>query len=74
MALKISIINPRIVTIGNGLSIESGLEYLNNNQIEDKIRRILLENSIVFDFIVVDKKFKSISDFIDADELIKGGK
>jgi hypothetical protein len=72
--MKITITNPRLVYIGNGLTTEISLSRLNINQINDNIRKTLLNRSILCDNIIIDTKHTDIRDYYDIKSDLKDKK
>lgn len=70
--MECRLINPRFYIIRKDLTIGIPLELRDNNQIEETIRKILLQNSIIADDIVINrKKFKNSDSLISAEELVE---
>lgn len=61
--VKVILVNPRIYYIGNSLSLGVPLDG-DNQQIEEKIKKILISQSVICDKIEVNKK-----EFINSDKL-----
>jgi hypothetical protein len=69
--MEIKIINPKVYRIEDKFMVGASLDLAGEDQIEDFIRRILLDNSIVADKIEINNKkiiipdFKQAQDFLD---------
>jgi hypothetical protein len=71
----IKLINPRFVIVGNGLTIEDPIDNIMNIfQINDNLRKALLQRSIICDEIIIDKKSKTMYDILSAEDLVEDSK